>query len=453
MLAVTPVVVAACQNSVTDSLLSADQPGIIDPSNVNSAAGADAIRLGTLITLRGITSAWTLGGLVGDEWDITGAASITGFVDQRRGSNPFAISAFTSVLRAVASVRTSANQAIPLLVKWSPTPVANIAEMYFSRGYAELQIATHFCNGIPLDDGNASPPVYTLPLTNAQIYDVAAASFDTAMSKSTGTDAASVNINRAARIGKARALVGNGKFAEAAALVTSTLVPTTYTYNFTYATTSGNNPIWTQNASGRSYSLGDSVEGNSHNIIVPGVIPYFSAHDPRLPAAYTVSANGKDTTKGTDGLTLFRGTTLYGQTTPIALVNGLDARLVEAEAQLQANDFAGMTTILNALRATTLTIGTVTVTAAQLPALATPATKDAAARLLFRERAFWTFARGQRLGEMRRLIRQYGRTQDTVFPTGPYPSGGSTYGTDVNFPLGQDENGNPNFKGCIDLNA
>jgi len=453
LLGIAPVLFAGCQNSVTDSLLNADQPGIIDPSNVNSAAGADAIRLGALITLRGITTAWTLGGLVGDEWDITGAASITGFVDQRRGSNPFAISAFTSVLRAVASVRTSANQAIPLLNKWSPTPLANIAEMYFARGYAELQTAADFCNGIPLDDGNASPPVYTMPLTNAQIYDVAAASFDTAMSKSTGTDAASVNINRAARIGKARALVGNGKFAEAAALVSTALVPTTYAYNFTYATTSGNNPIWTQNASGRSYSLGDSVEGNSHNIIVPGVMPYFSAHDPRLPAAYTVSANGKDTTKGTDGLTLFRGTTLYGQTTPVALVNGIDARLVEAEAKLQAGDIAGAMTILNALRATTLTIGTVTVTAAQLPSLTTPATKDAAASLLFRERAFWTFARGQRLGEMRRLIRQYGRTQDTVFPTGPYPSGGSTYGTDVNFPLGQDENGNPNFKGCIDLNA
>jgi hypothetical protein len=453
LLGIAPVVFAGCQNSVTDSLLSADQPGIIDPSNVNSSAGADAIRLGTLITLRGITTAWTLGGLVGDEWDITGAASITGFVDQRRGSNPFAISAFTSVLRAVASVRTSANQAIPLLNKWSPTPLANIAEMYFARGYAELQTAADFCNGIPLDDGNASPPVYTMPLTNAQIYDIAAASFDTAMSKSTGTDAASVNINRAARIGKARALVGNAKFAEAAALVSVALVPTTYTYNFTYATTSGNNPIWTQNASGRSYSLGDSVEGNSHNIIVPGVMPYFSAHDPRLPAAYTVSANGKDTTKGTDGLTLFRGTTLYGQTTPIALVNGIDARLVEGEAKLKAGDIAGMMTILNALRTTTLTIGTVTVTAAQLPPLATPANADAAASLLFRERAFWTFARGQRLGEMRRLIRQYGRTQDKVFPTGPYPSGGSTYGTDVNFPLGQDENGNPNFKGCIDLNA
>jgi hypothetical protein len=331
--------------------------------------------------------------------------------------------------------------------------VANIAEMYFARGMGELQIGSDFCNGIPLDDGNASPPVYSQPLSVAQIFDVAAASFDTAMSKSTGTDAASLNVNRAARIGKARALVGAGKFAEAAALVTAVLVPTTYTYNFTYATTSGNNPIWTLNTSGRSYSLGDSVEGNARNIIVPGVIPFFTAHDPRLPAAYTVSNNGRDTTRGSDGVTYLRATSLYGQTTAIALVNGIDARLVEAETRLAANDLPGMTTILNALRATTLTIGAITVTSAQLAPLATPATKDAAVSLLFRERAFWTFGRGQRLGDMRRLIRQYGRTQDKVFPTGTYPTGGGTYGVDVNFPLGPDENGNPNFKGCTDLTA
>ena len=453
LLALAPALLAGCQNSITDSLLSAEQTGLIDPSNVNSAAGADAVRLGTLINLRNITNAWTQSGLVGDEWDITVSASITGFVDQRRGSNPFAISAFTSTLRTLASVRTSANQAIPLLTKWTPSPVANIAEMYFARGMAELEIASDFCNGIPLDDGNANPVVWSAPLSSQQIFDVAVASFDTAIAKAGGTDAASLNINRAARIGKARALIGQGKFAEAAAVVPVASVPTTYAYNFTFATTSGNNPIWTLNASGRQYSIGDSVEGNNRNIIVPGVIPFFSAKDLRLPASYTVSNNGRDTTRGSDGVTYLRATTLYGQTTAMAAVSGVDARLVEAEARLAAGDIAGMMTILNALRATTVTIGTVTVGAAQLAPLATPATKDAATNLLFRERAFWTFGRGQRLGDMRRLIRQYGRTQEQVYPTGTYPTGGGTYGDDLVFPLGPDENGNPNFKGCTDLKA
>ena len=62
-----------------------------------------------------------------------------------------------------------------------------------------------------------------------------------------------------------------------------------------------------------------------------------------------------------------------------------------------------------------------------MPATATtPAAKDAAIDLLFREKAFWTFGRGQRLPDLRRLVRQYGRTDDQVFPTGRTSRAGTT---------------------------
>ena len=79
---------------------------------------------------------------------------------------------------------------------------------------------------------------------------------------------------------------------------------------------------------------------------------------------------------------------------------------------------------------------------------------DATARtdLMFRERAFWMFGTGHRLGDLRRLIRQYGRAAETIFPTGSYPKGGN-YDTDVNIPLSADEANNPNFIGCSDRNA
>ena len=57
-----------------------------------------------------------------------------------------------------------------------------------------------------------------------------------------------------------------------------------------------------------------------------------------------------------------------------------------------------------------------------------------------------------RLGDMRRLVRQYGRAQNTVFPTGEYHKGGE-YGSDVNFPVSSDERNNPKFTGCIDRSA
>jgi starch-binding outer membrane protein, SusD/RagB family len=76
---------------------------------------------------------------------------------------------------------------------------------------------------------------------------------------------------------------------------------------------------------------------------------------------------------------------------------------------------------------------------------------------LFRERAFWLFGRGTRTGDLRRLIRQYGRTAASVFPVGAWHKGGN-YGPDVNFPIPQIEENNPNVptsqaKICIDRNA
>jgi hypothetical protein len=72
----------------------------------------------------------------------------------------------------------------------------------------------------------------------------------------------------------------------------------------------------------------------------------------------------------------------------------------------------------------------------------------------FRERALWLFLTAHRLGDMRRLIRQYGRTENTVFPSGAYyrPQF-PTFGTDVTFPVPFAETNNPNFQQCIDRNA
>jgi hypothetical protein len=98
----------------------------------------------------------------------------------------------------------------------------------------------------------------------------------------------------------------------------------------------------------------------------------------------------------------------------------------------------------------------VTLGATALPNLTDPGTTDKRVDLLFREKAYWTWGRGQRLGDLRRLIRQYGRTQDNTFPVGLHYKGGS-YGTDVNLPVVTDEQNNPNFQKaggqCLDRNA
>jgi hypothetical protein len=68
------------------------------------------------------------------------------------------------------------------------------------------------------------------------------------------------------------------------------------------------------------------------------------------------------------------------------------------------------------------------------------------------ERAFWMFGTGHRLADLRRLVRNYGRPQETVFPTGTYAPG-QDYGTQVNLAIPIEEKNNPNAQGCLDRNA
>jgi len=151
----------------------------------------------------------------------------------------------------------------------------------------------------------------------------------------------------------------------------------------------------------------------------------------------------------------------------IPLATGVEAALIVAEAALQTSASAWLTD-LNTLRATAP--NTYPALSGGLAPLTDPGTDSGRVSLMFRERAFWLFGTGTRLGDLRRLIRQYGRDQSTVFPTGPYSAGpGNTYqsylptpipsyGTDVDLsvptPTGISRLGlspitNPNYKGCI----
>jgi hypothetical protein len=316
--------------------------------------------------------------------------------------------------------------------------------MYFTLGFEEITLAENFCNGIPMTNTVNGVPIYGQPLANDSIFKIALIHFDSALTLATGSDTKSVSVKQAASVGKARALVDLGQFTTAAPLVGAAVVPTTYQYLLTFDQTTGDNNLWTLNNSNGRYTVSDSVDNITG--IIPNALPFFSAKDPRVPTASPSSP------KPFDAVTPLRTQQIWaGRSDPVPLVSGIDARLIEAETRLQAGDFAGMMTILNALRTAGQTIGPLKVAA--MPALAAaPTTKADAATVFFREKAFWVFGRGQRLSDLRRLIRQYGRTQDQVFPTGAFHKGGN-FGADVNLPVPDAELTNPNFKGCLDRKA
>jgi len=462
------VAITACDTLKTN-LLEAVNPSIINPSSVQSAAGATAVRNGALSRLRTATadgeSTWLFGGLLVDEWATSSTFVQNDETDQRQIQLNNAT--VNTALRQLYRVRTSANQAIELLTQYKKLPTSDIAEMYFVRGFAELQLASDFCNGIPLSDGASGVAIFGTPLPVKDVFTVASASFDSAMSLSSGTDAASIAINRAAAIGKARALLGIGLSNAPAAAALVTGIPTSYRYDVTASLTGGFNTLWDQPTSQNRYTVSDSLQGNARNILVLNAIPFLSAKDRRVPAHYKIASNGKDTVKSQDGGTfVIQVDSLWGQTSAIAVTAGLDARLIEAEAALKAGNPAGMMAFLNALRAAPQLITAPSPTATGthpgwttpvMTALVDPGTQVGRENLLFREKAFWTFSRGQRLGDLRRLIRDYGRAADGSntggFPIGQHYKGG-VFAGDLNLPVTTDEQiGNPNFTACLDRKA
>jgi hypothetical protein len=440
--AALPLLAGACDPK--KELLEPQQPGVISPTDIQNATGAEALYVGALSrmkrALNGFSdAAWNWAGLFTDEFKSADTFSQRNDADQRNLQDNDAL--VTSIWNAMQQGRGYARTAANALLKYEPTATTKIAELYLDMGVLELTLGQEFCNGIPLGETVDGAPMYTEPLTTTAVFNTAIARFDTALTYlGSATDAASKSVRNAAIIEKARAQVDLGQFAPAATTVSS--IPTSFEYDLNYSNTTNDNQWWVLGPSIQRYSLGDSIDTSGP---VLNAIPFASLNDPRLPVNNTGKA-------GEDNQTIFVWTDrLAGRDDPLPIATGIDARLIEAEAKLQTADYAGVMTILNTLRTNAQTLGAFTVD--PMPALSANATtKDAAANVLFREKAMWQFGRGVRMDDLRRLVRQYGRAQEAVFPSGKFVKTGN-YGTEVAFPVPDAERTNPNFHGCLDRKA
>jgi hypothetical protein len=447
VLGAAALALAGCSN-VKDQLLSPQQPSVIGPEQLGSPTAADALRIGALGRLRTATAGgedtWMLGGLITDEWKSGDTFSQRNDTDQRKLTTDNAnVNTWYIDLHRT---RGASKDAIDALNKYLPEPKANLGQMYFSMALAEVMIAESFCNGTPFGYTQDGVPNYSQPMTNEEGFKLALAHIDSGLAFTTATDTFTVNTRYNLLVTKARIMIQLNRFSEVAALTAS--VPTTYRWYATFAQTSGDNQVWSLNTSQKRWVVGDSFDVTG---VIKNALPFASAKDPRVPVTGT-SLNSSEKL-AFDNQTNFVYQRIYGRSDAAPIISGLDARLYEAEARLQANDIPGMMTILNGLRTQAIALsGSLTIAAGTLPPLATPANITAAQDLYFRDKAFWLFGRGQRLGDLRRLVRQYKRTQDNVFPTGPFWKG-ATYGTDTNFPVTTSENYNPNYHGCLDRNA
>jgi len=424
-------------------LLDTDQPNIIDPGNLDSPAGAASLRDGALAdfgfakdgdgtqTEDGLI---LVAGLFADEFIFSTTPPSQQEIDQRTPSPDNG--SVGDPYRNLHKSRVGAETAAQALQDFALTPdeTPEVAEMLAIAGFTYVYLAEAYCSGVPFGRASGDTLVFGPPQTTTEMFDTALVRFDAGLAHPGLVGDEEGLITNLALVGRGRALVGLGRFAEAAAAVEA--VPT----EFSYATEHADSPERLQNA---IWSYGAtslwSVADREGEVGLP-----YRAPDDRVPVDSLIDEDTGEIVTGLDLITPQFTLLKYASDSPVPVADGIEARLIEAEAQLQANNLSGMRTILNDLRAT---LG--------LAPLGNPANRDAAIDQLFSERGFWLFATGHRLGDMRRLVRPepggYGRAADAVFPTGAYHKGG-TYGSDVNLPIPIEEENNPNSVGCLDRN-
>lgn len=406
-----------------DELLAVDDPEVVNPESLEGERGLPVVIAGAMNDFANAYSGDTNGdsyvtvtALFADEFHSSGSFATRIATDRREQRPPANENTSDDLYLDLQFARRALSDAAARLATERSTSDPAFSEMKALEGYSILLLGETFCSAVPLSTVVDGEYQYGPPLTSAMLFDTAVARFDASQAAGGGHLAA---------IGKGRALLAAGDFQGAVAAVAA--VPTEYAYVVFHSESGSNNDVFSKQDNGR-FSQSDLEGGNG--------IAFRSAGDPRSPWTED-PLGGFDET-----IPLFLSDlyTSYGDDHPLA--TGVEARLIEAEAALQDGDIPGMTAILNDLRSHPA-VGS---GGADLDV---PATMPAAVSQLFEERAFWLFLTGHRMGDLRRLVYQYGRSQSDVFPTGPYHQGGD-YGNDVVFPVDFDEGNNPeyDFAGC-----
>jgi len=433
---------AACS-----SLLDVKDPDVINPPDVTNVDGAVAAYNGGIGDFAFAND--------GDNGGSEGQILVSGVMtDEYFDSETFptrieydsrAIDERNGTLRDVffnlQKARVALEGAVGALQQYAPTPNSRIGEMLALSGMTYVYFAENYCSAVPfserLPDGSIQ---YGQPLTTTALLDRAISRFDSALAV-TATQSPDDTILRPlvrnlALVGKGRALLDKADFAGAAAAVAGVLTNFVYATFHSLATDRQRNGVFvfnnqTPNGTGR-FSVADGEGTNG--------LKFQSAGDPRVVAPQ----NGKGFDNTSPLYVLQKYTTA---TSPVHVADGVEARLIEAEAQLRAGDGPGMVTSLNALRIDAVNNGGFNLAALADPG---PSPNDSLrVDLLFRERAFWLFATGHRLGDLRRLARApYNRPVNTIYPIGVYTHTTTVYGSNTELPVPFSERNNPNYTGC-----
>jgi hypothetical protein len=356
-------------------------------------------------------------GLFADEFIATDFFTSHIEIDSRALSVPN--SSNTGVLRNLMRALTSAQTTSQRYVDAGQPNAAGRARVMNLAGMVYTIVAEDYCSGTPFSTIDADGTKhYGSGKTTSEMLTIAIAKFDSAIVIATA--AGNSQQRNLAQIGKGRALIDAGRFAEASAAVAG--VPVGFNFSTEQGTVDDRtkNGIFDLTYVDTRYTVADDEGGVG--------LPFVSADDPRVPTEFLGTSQF-------DGVTDLHPTPKYGDyTSPTPIATGTEAQLIRAEAALKGGSYAAAKGYLDALRED-----------AGMDTLETAGTLTAQQDQLFSERAFWLFGTAHRMGDLRRLVStQYGRSVPSVYPSGAYFKGGD-YGAQVNFLVPKDEEQNPSF--------
>ncbi|MHB2033881.1 MAG: RagB/SusD family nutrient uptake outer membrane protein [Gemmatimonadaceae bacterium] len=434
------IVFAGCS---TDQIVGTPQlpAGLTDPSAIKSAQGA-------LEAYRGTQSAFAhafaryvgQSALISDEMASSRLGDLLDPTIQDDQADQLVLpqgvdnAGTDDLFNHLAIARSQAQETINLIQKYAPDSLTPLATAYTLEGYTDVLLNEFYCSGVPLStidfNGNYTPGPAT---PSSGVYQHAIALFDSALAIPGNATSAVIYL---ALVGKARALLEVGDFDQAAQTAAS--VPDAFSDSIPFQSQDETNVFYFE--SGNSYPVSNVEGGNG--------LDYVSSNDPRAATTDVGNVDGMEHYR----VARFAQFSMSGPVlVPVVLASGIEARLDQAEAALHDNPNdttshgSGWLGILNHLRETAMSPA--------LPDTTDPGSPAARVNLLFRERAFWLFVTGHRQGDMRRLIRLWGRDESTVYPVGQYDAGMGSFGTDVTAPIPPNETlYNPNFHGCLDRN-
>jgi starch-binding outer membrane protein, SusD/RagB family len=331
---------------------------------------------------------------------------------------------------------------------------ADHALMANLAGYTYIFFAENFCSGVPFGRAALDASLtYGEGRTTTEMYNLAIQRFDQALAlgQALGTAAGTAQVNLA-RVGKARALLGLGDRAQAATYAAAVSSGFSRMVNYSPNASGQNNGIWGQINSSRRSSLASREGANGVAFFDrDGTTAATITIDPRVPVPSRSVGIGT-------AIPVFRSGKHLGppreeMSAPAPLASWVEAQLIIAENELAGGQSNAYLVRLNNLRANVATllpqVGITNPNAVLLP-LVDPITPSARVEQFFTERAFWLHQQATRLGDLRRMMRQYGFAHGDVFPVGTTIFG-RPYGTDVNMPIPFQEGNNPVAAGvCFD---